>query len=127
MAQTIPSGYVLISATQTGANARAVDAAADRASVSRSTISYSPNLGGYIVPTAVQTAYVAAPAGDPFDVSNRIFVFPTKSGAGKTTVTDADFASAPNDSTAVLVVNSTNGSAKIAVRVAGTWLYTALA
>ncbi len=52
-------------------------------------------------------------------------VAPVISGAGKVTVTDADFDFAPSDGAVVVVVNTADSTRRLAVRESNTWLVSA--
>lgn len=49
-------------------------------------------------------------------------IAPVVSGAGKTTVTDADFENPPSDGAVVIVKNTTDGTRRLAVRESNAWL-----
>lgn len=57
------------------------------------------------------------------DFANLGLLLKELSGAGKTTVTDADFTATPGNRTVVLVRNTTDNTVKLAVRANGTWRY----
>lgn len=49
-------------------------------------------------------------------------VAPVVSGAAKTTVSDADFDVAPIDGAVVIVVNTTDGTRRLAIRESSAWV-----
>ncbi len=51
----------------------------------------------------------------------RAVVLPVVSGAGKTTVTDADFETPVGDGVLALVTNTSDSTTRLAVRAGGTW------
>lgn len=100
---TLPSGYSFISAGQSRAEAAGVIAAATAAGVSQKLISFSPDHAGYIVPTAVYTAYSAPaalgadPTLDPqvaaaIGYFSPIYLSKSVAGAANVTLTAAEAA-----------------------------------